>query len=363
MDIEAALQRSFDRATLAVYADALQQRGDPRGELIAIDLHVAEHGATRELADKKRELVRAWLGEGPWNHRHFRFGFFDDYGTSYTSNDAYVAALARSPAAAYVRGLTLQAPELTRAQLDFVVAREHPWLRRLAIGRFSLGGVDAAWCGAVPAATPNLVELSIAGPRRRSFAGTKLRLDHPNVQKLVVRECPLVIERGMFPNVVEIAVATWEAVPFRDELPAVRTLDLTRYPLPASVPPCIVRARVRDHARAANLAAKYPHVLPQMEPRPWASDAAKSRALFVGRQEVPLLPVIDMLESCFDDMAACERAAWTELFTAWETTAGIATRALLALDHASVTTHRWEALAAVFSVLPPDAVLPIDRQR
>ena len=37
-DLERALQSSWDRDHLAVYGDALQARGDPRGELIAIDL-------------------------------------------------------------------------------------------------------------------------------------------------------------------------------------------------------------------------------------------------------------------------------------------------------------------------------------
>jgi hypothetical protein len=54
-ELEAALAASFDRAHLAVYGDYLMSIGDPRGELIAIDLQGGDEG-------RKRELVEQWLG-------------------------------------------------------------------------------------------------------------------------------------------------------------------------------------------------------------------------------------------------------------------------------------------------------------
>ena len=39
--LEDVLRADFSRENLAIYADALQEEGDPRGELIAIDLRIA----------------------------------------------------------------------------------------------------------------------------------------------------------------------------------------------------------------------------------------------------------------------------------------------------------------------------------
>jgi len=41
-ELETALQRELDPDTLAVYADALEAVGDPRGELISLDLRRVE---------------------------------------------------------------------------------------------------------------------------------------------------------------------------------------------------------------------------------------------------------------------------------------------------------------------------------
>jgi hypothetical protein len=61
-ELEAALAASWSRELLAVYGDYLQSIGDPRGELIAIDLHVADHGPSAELAARKISLAGTWLG-------------------------------------------------------------------------------------------------------------------------------------------------------------------------------------------------------------------------------------------------------------------------------------------------------------
>jgi hypothetical protein len=56
-DIEAALAEHFDEDHLAVYGDCLQQDGDPRGELIALDLRGSEDD------ERRGELARRWLGD------------------------------------------------------------------------------------------------------------------------------------------------------------------------------------------------------------------------------------------------------------------------------------------------------------
>lgn len=42
-DLERSLQVRLEPDTFAVYADALQSQGDPRGEVIALDLEIDAH--------------------------------------------------------------------------------------------------------------------------------------------------------------------------------------------------------------------------------------------------------------------------------------------------------------------------------
>lgn len=66
-----------DDAPRAVYADWLQQRGDPRGELIALQLLRAQGGGTPEQADREHELLAAhgagWLAPLPISEVGVRF--------------------------------------------------------------------------------------------------------------------------------------------------------------------------------------------------------------------------------------------------------------------------------------------------
>src|SRR5687768_12369045 len=99
--LEAALQARWDDATAAVYADALIARNDPRGELIALDLHIARHGLTDELRAARRARVTAWLGDRAWA----------DAGLGLTStavtSEADAVALKADPIAPYLRGITV----------------------------------------------------------------------------------------------------------------------------------------------------------------------------------------------------------------------------------------------------------------
>jgi hypothetical protein len=58
-ELERSLQATSDRALLAVYADALQAAGDPRGEPIAIDRHIVARDRTCELEAKRRARLYA----------------------------------------------------------------------------------------------------------------------------------------------------------------------------------------------------------------------------------------------------------------------------------------------------------------
>ncbi len=47
----------WDRDEVAVYADALAQAGDTRGELLALDLEVEDYGTTIEIDARREELL------------------------------------------------------------------------------------------------------------------------------------------------------------------------------------------------------------------------------------------------------------------------------------------------------------------
>lgn len=117
-----------DTAPYLVYADWLQQRGDPRGELIALAHAMHAQSDPREfMAFKQREQAirfaheRAWLGELVVAAAHrlkleWRLGFVERARIAATRNpsepplDAVLAALLASPAGCLVRALDLVAP-------------------------------------------------------------------------------------------------------------------------------------------------------------------------------------------------------------------------------------------------------------
>jgi len=91
-EIEAELAEEFDLEQLAVYADVLQTEGDPRGELIALDLANSD-------ADREALLVR-WLGPVLAATVDTELGFITD-------NEEQLAAWIAHPAAHYVRGASI----------------------------------------------------------------------------------------------------------------------------------------------------------------------------------------------------------------------------------------------------------------
>ena len=52
---------SFTLDNLQVYGDYLMSIGDPRGELIAVDVHTARHGRAPDVEHRRRRAIRAWL--------------------------------------------------------------------------------------------------------------------------------------------------------------------------------------------------------------------------------------------------------------------------------------------------------------
>ncbi len=172
-ELEAALAAGWDRDTLAVYADHLQSLGDPRGELIALDLEI-EHRANHELLERRTALLSAWLGalapsdpHSSWIGDSFRLGFVDDLvidGHHPDAHDRLVSIMA-SPLASYFRRVSIHgdSSSIERA-LAILSDAHHAWLRWLSVRRCGDGPlVDLAVIHRFIAATPRLEVLDARG--------------------------------------------------------------------------------------------------------------------------------------------------------------------------------------------------------
>lgn len=188
-ELEAVLQRQPDDATWAVYADLLQAKGDPRGELIALDLQLDREGRPPELVKRRNAALRSWLGSGTidgrsWNLARFKFTLFDDTGSSFEGNDnlTYLQALLRSPAAEGLAGLRVQSANLAPRHFEFLTSRTFPWLRHLELDQFWSHRPPNDWWKQLWACAPNLVALTV----NRHSEFQPLSLSHPTLETLTV---------------------------------------------------------------------------------------------------------------------------------------------------------------------------------
>jgi hypothetical protein len=190
-EIEASLQTAWDADTAAVYADLLSSRGDPRGELIAIDLALAkEH--REELLARKRALITTWIGEPTelwrWRPRELRYGLLCRH---FGSTNIY-NTLPKHLAAAFERvgdrigelGLHGGSKDIVAA-IKMIAARGLPWLSRLHLDRWEGTGpitksslASTRGCDAEPA-RPHRRRQSgrhLAGSSEHSHAAPRWRL-------------------------------------------------------------------------------------------------------------------------------------------------------------------------------------------
>src|SRR5262245_31735304 len=141
--LEAELEADWNRDVLAVYIDHLLATGDPRGELLAADLH-GPHGSGIERAASLLgdDLCRRYAGSAIVR------GCFADLLINETSGDARanLSALAATPMWPYVRGVTVSGRRpFVASALRALADRRHPWLRRLTIN-----AVAGLWLGRQP---------------------------------------------------------------------------------------------------------------------------------------------------------------------------------------------------------------------
>ncbi|HEU4734285.1 MAG TPA: hypothetical protein VFT22_40615 [Kofleriaceae bacterium] len=188
-DLERALAADFVPEHLSVYGDYLQSIGDPRGELIAIDLAGLDDEARRD------QLITRWLGDVPdlLCVMTVECGFITDL---YLDGDDPLSAprfdeLLAGPGAPYLRGVTIRGrTPWARHAVATLVTRPHRWLQRLSIqvldqdsamppsllaedpgdlalptGPPSALVIDDALAAALTATTPRLEELEVWGRR------------------------------------------------------------------------------------------------------------------------------------------------------------------------------------------------------
>jgi hypothetical protein len=252
-ELEAALEASFSLDNLQVYGDYLMSIGDPRGELIAVDVHVARHGNTPEVAHRRRRAIRTWLElppeidptQGGWESVRFAFGFVEDVRVDFASR------ILASRAGPFVRGITLTNKT---ASVEHVLHQlglaSRPWLTRLTIApRFKGDPPGVLWRSEAPnlsnkevpaiiAVTPRLARLELAGHRLlREFP-------HPALRSLRVDAIdaflPILERRAPMPALDELTLAferapdervifsrPWPDLVPAASFPALRRLDLS----------------------------------------------------------------------------------------------------------------------------------------
>lgn len=239
-ELEATLQAQWDVDTAAVYADALIERGDPRGELIAIDLQIARQGATAEVMQRRREFVIAWLGAeaaGAYSRGDTRFGLIahripmgplplkpEHELTALFHGE--VAALWVSASRPYLRSLTL-AEYLypIEGALTRLATLPMPWLRELTITAHGSIGASLALgpMNDFVAAAPHLRALSLTNEVMRPPI-------HPQIRTLRV---PIDVLRDdvAMPHLTELDLAfgDWRGGSVDLRLfPSLERLDLSR---------------------------------------------------------------------------------------------------------------------------------------
>lgn len=344
-ELEAALAaQPDDRELLAVYADALMARGEPRGELIALDLHVERAGgATSALWARREELERAVLGraEAALPAARLRRGFLElDYDViaherdpddlldrpivQYLRRFRLVADQPGPAVSVLVRALEQPRPHLTSlalvvgyGEVELVPGLEPDILPRLRT--LSLGGYTIP---AAASAHPGVETLELAG--RAAFEWAVACPVHPGVETLVME-----VGRGEHDLARQIT---------RRRFPRCHTVELRMGPHHADTEPVefaeatelfaeglrkVIVPGTFDDILRRRLASIAPHAaIEDAIPPPWPrADTLRAGGMlaieipgvaFTGH--VPVGPMLAVMESYFRDMPPAARSAWEALW-------------------------------------------------
>lgn len=236
-DLEAQLRDGLDRAVdpdiVVVYADQLQALGDPRGELIVVDLEIEQSGGSPALTKRRAELIEQWLGsQRP--HGRIRYGFVDLDATSADPIEQVRTALG-SKAARFIRSVTAVGPPKSLGETIAAITEEpRPFLSRLTLRQWNDGAQPVIESSTALAPLTNLQRLEVDA--RTLFD----RLEHPALRSLRISGCDAFASADL-PSLTELDLAiqchlaTGRAAPderfFQDlgaGMPKLTSLDLSR---------------------------------------------------------------------------------------------------------------------------------------
>jgi hypothetical protein len=236
-ELEAAVRVAWDREAIAIYADHLQTIGDPRGELVAIDLRIDEGEADAAVTTRREQLIAEWFG-ADLPPGIVRYGFVDVRASGMRPDSQLTIAL-RGPGAKYIRSVELAGPrdELLPA-IHMLVKEPRPWLTKLVIHQWQDDDTPTL-SKDFAVALPALDSLELSGRNILAFGA------HPNVQRLRITgydaHFALLDPSAIWPRVTALdfafqcQYATAARAPSRYELdrlvrgfPALRELDLSR---------------------------------------------------------------------------------------------------------------------------------------
>lgn len=224
-DLERAIEQApDDREPYQVYADFLEEQGDPRGEVISA--HLSPRGNAERLIEEHGTYLlgglRNYLGpvELEWYAGFIRAArialTYDEYNEGIDARDL-LATLLDLHATRFLQSLTLGAFDYRGnndydALLRILARRRRPSLRSLFIGDTTADQQEISWTRAgdlsrLPAALPNLRNLKI-------HAGSMSlgSLDFPKLETLVVETGGLslenlrILDAGTWPELVELSI-------------------------------------------------------------------------------------------------------------------------------------------------------------
>jgi len=228
-ELEQTLATAWNLETLAVYGDQLQAIGDPRGELVAIDLAIDDDTASPGVEERRRDCMQAWAGElAALRTTRFKYGFvLDTIGID-------VARVLDSKLADHMLGVRIaENYERIAAQVDQLARRPRRFLRQLAVRTETDAPwkvkrlLDSARVDAAIAATPNLVSFDAEG---RAVCDS---FPHPNLRTLRVTGFDSITalrEPGAAMSATKLDIWFGEkpALLPAASLPELRDLDLSR---------------------------------------------------------------------------------------------------------------------------------------
>jgi len=373
-ELEAALRARPDDATLLVYADYLQAQGDPRGELIALDMRPPGM-SMQSLENRRGQLLETWLGDvfdlhfdaeqQLWlvgdlgsTYATFDCGFIDLHVGEDSTGDHVIPKLLELPVGDYVRRMSLSGTtETLQPLLEKLATRRRPWLQHLSIARWGHAGpllVERALGDVLAAQTPYLEILDLIG---HNVLG---QWAHPHLRELGVTGAES-IELAVgppFPALATIDFAfeghgpTPRGLFSPERFPALRRLDfsrnepgsellfrklgtlavasqLTRLVLPsirhhndfALVQAAIARMTMlrelvvaRAYECFGRHADNFVHAWARItSPTPWPwppRDTLEPRRLSIDGYATDLAVLVETLESQYDELDEDTRAVW-----------------------------------------------------